>query len=83
VCVCVCRYGGLGFNRAEFGRSRGVACSASEEFEYEESLQFVSDDTTSLFGDDGMSRDERGDRVQYGPDSSKWCVQNASRDTAT
>jgi hypothetical protein len=73
----------LGFNRAEFGRSRGVACSASEEFEYEESLQFVSDDTTSLFGDDGMSRDERGDRVQYGPDSSKWCVQNALLDTAT
>ena len=41
---------------------------------YEESLQFVSNDTTSLFGDDGMSRDERGDRVQYGPDSSKWYV---------
>ena len=33
-------YGGLAFNRGEFARARGVACSASEEFEYEESLQF-------------------------------------------
>ena len=34
-------YGGLSFNRGEFARARGVACSASEEFEYEESLQFT------------------------------------------
>ena len=33
-------YGGMSFNRGEFARARGVACSASEEFEYEESLQF-------------------------------------------
>ena len=51
-------YGGLSFNRAEFGRSRGVACSASEEFEYEESLQFKHADTLAAFANDGMSRDE-------------------------
>jgi len=38
-------YGGLPFNRADFARARGVAASASEEFEYEESLQFASNDT--------------------------------------
>ena len=43
------RYGGLSFNRAEFGRSRGVACSASEEFEYEESLQFAKNETYAAF----------------------------------
>ena len=51
-------YGGLSFNRAEFGRSRGVACSASEEFEYEESLQFETNTTLAAFANDGMSRDE-------------------------
>ena len=43
-------YGGLGFNRGEYARSRGVAASASEEFEYEESLQFATNDTLAAFG---------------------------------
>ena len=65
-------YGGLSFNRAEFARSRGVACSASEEYEYEESLQFSTEDTLAAFADDGMSRYEANKCAPYGPDKSKF-----------
>jgi hypothetical protein len=68
-------YGGLGFNRAEFARSRGVACSASEEYEYEESLQFSTNDTLAAFADDGMSRDEANQCAPYGPDKSKFFME--------
>lgn len=68
-------YGGLGFNRAEFARSRGVACSASEEYEYEESLQFSTKDTLAIFANDGMSRDEANKCAPYGPDKSKFYME--------
>ena len=73
-------YGGLSFNRADFARSRGVACSASEEFEYEESLQFQTRDALHAFANDGLSRDEHNQCAVYGPDSSKFYMElNAPR----
>ena len=78
--IAAARYGGLGFNRGEYARSRGVACSASEEYEYEESLQFSTSDALEIFAEDGMSRDEHNQCAQYGPDSSKWYMElNAPR----
>jgi hypothetical protein len=58
--------GGLSFNRADFARLRGVASSASYEFEYEESLQFTANETLSAFENDGMSRDEHNHPKVWG-----------------
>jgi hypothetical protein len=64
-------YGGLRFNRGDFVRSRGVAASSAEEYEYEESLEFTTSETLDLFEGDGVSRNEHNQTVGYGPDHSK------------
>ena len=58
-------YGGQYFNRGDFARSRGIACAAAEEYEYEESLQFAGNDTLRLFADNGMSRTESNQCATY------------------
>ena len=48
-------YQGLEANRGDFMRSRGVATSACEQYEYEESLQFEPADVWRHFGADGVA----------------------------
>jgi hypothetical protein len=71
---------GLIFNRGQFARSRGIACSSPKEFEYEESLQFDQNFTQIEWADNGMSRDEHNQAVPYGKDRSKFYMElNAPR----
>lgn len=60
-------YCGLGMNRGRFMWMRGVRCSAPEEYEYQEALQFANDVTERLFMDNGITRKLDGTPARFGP----------------
>eukprot|EP01052_Picozoa_sp_SAG31_P043068 SAG31_NODE_7057_length_1801_cov_1.783784_2_plen_427_part_01 len=82
---------GLVFNRGQFARARGVACSSPKEYEYEESLQFgpsvaclpsrLSDAnyTVDTWGNNGVSRDEHNRAVHYRRGPHLYMELNAPR----
>ena len=51
-------YGGMAANRGDFFRSRGVATSGPEEYEYEEALQFEAADAKAHFWGKGIALNE-------------------------
>ena len=82
---------GLVFNRGQFARARGIACSSPKEYEYEESLQFgpsvaclpssLSDVnyTFNTWGNNGVSRDEHNQAVHYRGGPHLYMELNAPR----
>jgi hypothetical protein len=51
-------YGGMLANRGDFMRSRGVATSGPEEYEYEEALQFTAAEAAAHFTNNGIALNE-------------------------
>ncbi|MEA3402353.1 MAG: beta-galactosidase trimerization domain-containing protein, partial [Armatimonadota bacterium] len=48
-------YCGMSMNAGKFFRHRGIRCSAPEEYEYQEALQFSRPDTVALFENNGIA----------------------------
>eukprot|EP00937_MAST-01D_sp_MAST-1D-sp2_P000446 g446.t1 len=53
-------YQGMQANRDDYMRSRGVATSAAEQYEFEESLQFETNEIFQHFWADGVATNETG-----------------------
>ena len=70
-------YQGLQANRGDLMRSRGIATSACEQYEYEESLQFDAAEVWAHFAADGVAMNAS----RQPPASHVWFVMTTSTST--
>ncbi len=60
-------YCGMDMNTAKFFRHRGIRCSAPEEYEYQEALQFSREDARRFFTGNGIATKLDGSVAHFSP----------------